>query len=78
MDSFGIRYLVSALAPEHETGKASGPNEKPESSQEDPGRNLQDRLRLAHLPLQRLTDGPACPTHAHGHDLKPAFPLVQH
>src|ERR1035441_8244871 len=42
----------------------------------DPGRQLQDRLRLAHLPFKSRTEGATgrTHTHAHSHDRNSAFP----
>ena len=41
-----------------------------------PGRQLQDRLRLTHLPLASQTDGSARHTHTHG--AVSEFACIQH
>jgi hypothetical protein len=43
-----------------------------------PGRQLQDRLRLTHLPLASQTDGAARQTHTHGHARDSEFACIQH
>jgi len=43
-----------------------------------PGRRLQDRLRLTHLPLTSQTDGSTPHAHTHGQDRNSVFACVQH